>query len=29
MPKVKQKMVAEMIDSVIVKTEVEARHATG
>jgi transcriptional regulator with XRE-family HTH domain len=29
LPKAKQKMVAEMIDSVIVKADVEARHATG
>jgi transcriptional regulator with XRE-family HTH domain len=29
LPKAKQKMVAEMIDSVIVKAEMEAQHATG
>jgi hypothetical protein len=29
LPKAKQKMVSELIDSVIVKTEVEAQHATG
>lgn len=28
-PKPKQRMVSELIDSVIVKTEVEAQHATG
>ncbi len=27
LPKAKQRMVAEMIDSVVVKTEMEARHA--
>lgn len=29
LPRAKQRMVAEMIESVVVKTEVEAQHATG